>query len=67
MEKEIAHRVGAGNVRAPAILGSFAHTLWKGKRIYTWTDLHLIRELLRTSGLKEGAAGATGEKSPLEK
>jgi hypothetical protein len=28
---------------------------------YTWTGSHLIRELLRRSGLKEGAAAAVGE------
>jgi hypothetical protein len=28
---------------------------------YTWTGLHLLREPLRTSGLKEVAAGAVGE------
>jgi hypothetical protein len=31
---------------------------------YTWTGLHFIRELLGTSGLKEGEAGTVGEQSP---
>jgi hypothetical protein len=35
--------------------------------LYTWTDLYLIRELLRTSGLTEVAVGMVGEKLPQEK
>jgi hypothetical protein len=31
-EKGIAHRVGAKNVGAPAILGRFAPTVWKEKK-----------------------------------
>jgi hypothetical protein len=35
--------------------------------LYAWTDWNLIRELLRTSALKEGAVVAVGEWSPRER
>jgi hypothetical protein len=35
--------------------------------LYTWTDSHLIKELLGMRDLEEGAMGAVGEKSPQEK
>jgi hypothetical protein len=35
--------------------------------LYTWTNSHLIRELLGMSILEEGAVGAVGEKSLQEK
>jgi hypothetical protein len=35
--------------------------------VRTWTNWNLIREPLRAIGLKEGAAGAVGEKSPRKR
>jgi hypothetical protein len=36
-------------------------TLGRSSWCYAWTDWHLIKEPIGTSGLKEGAAGAVGE------
>jgi hypothetical protein len=53
----------------------FPHRWKKGEKekkelwmmVRTWTNWHLIRELLRTSNLKEGAVVAVGELSPRKK
>jgi hypothetical protein len=42
-------------------------TVGRGWWWYTWTSSQLIRELLGTSGLKEGAVVVVGEKSPQGK
>jgi hypothetical protein len=72
MEKETAHRAGAGNVETPATPGVMPHygkerkkSLWMMVR--TWTDWNPIREPLGASGLKEGATEAIGEKPPQRK
>jgi hypothetical protein len=55
-----AHCVRAEDKGALATLGSSAHSDQNkdgSKRI--WTNWHLMMELLRMWGLKEGAAGAT--------
>jgi hypothetical protein len=68
MKEGTASSFRARDVGALATLGTFADTDQKGTLDrsswwYTWTCLHLIRELLRMSGCKEGAAGAVGEQS----
>jgi hypothetical protein len=55
-EEQTAHRVGALTT-----LGTFALTDRKSKMMaINLGRSHLIRELLGTSGLKNGAAGAVG-------
>jgi hypothetical protein len=71
--KEATHGVRAGDVAAPTTPGVTAH---RGKEkneenfwmmVRSWTGSQLIRELLGTSGLKEGAVGAVVEQSPQRK
>jgi hypothetical protein len=55
-KEKTAHRVRAGDVGALTTLGTFARTDQKRKMIVIRLDrMALVREPLRTSGLKEGA------------
>ena len=56
LKEKTAHRVRAGDVGALTTHGTFAHTDQKRKMIVIRLDkLALVREPLRTSGLKEAA------------
>jgi hypothetical protein len=66
----MAHRVGAGNVRAPATPGVTAATAGRQKKekirklwmiVIIWTNWKLIKESLGTSWLKEGSDVVVGE------
>jgi hypothetical protein len=59
-DEEATSSLRARDVEASSTLGTFARADWK-KMMVVHLDWHLIRELLRTRGLKEGAAGAVGE------
>jgi hypothetical protein len=63
VEESATDSVGAGDVGAPASLGSFAPQKEKqGKKIHL--DDLALKEPIGMSGLMEGAAGAVGEDSP---
>jgi hypothetical protein len=79
MEKETAHRAGAGNVEALATQDSPAPTFGGGERErerkleklrmigYIGIYWHISSEPLGTSALKEGALVAVGKKELLQK
>jgi hypothetical protein len=61
-EKESAHRVGAGNIGAPATVDSFPLPIGKNSMmVINLYRLHSMRKPLGTSGLKEGEAGSIEE------
>jgi hypothetical protein len=60
-KEEATSSLRVGDVGAPATLGTFA--CGPRGRAYTWTCLHLIKEPLGKSGLKEVAAEAVEEQS----
>jgi hypothetical protein len=66
MEKEIARWVRAGNVEAPATLGSFVPIVWKENKGMMVVHLDWLEPFQRTTQMSslEGAVGVTGEKSP---
>jgi hypothetical protein len=55
-------RCWGGGLGALATFENFAPTEKTG--LVHWNGSHFMKEPLRTSGLKEGAAGAVGEQSP---
>lgn len=58
-EKETPHRVGAGDVGAPANVSSFATLIGKNRMMVT--NLDPMGEPVETRRLKEGASRVVGE------